>query len=129
MLPNIKKILYATGMGAGAPHVFRYALALAKQHDADIIVDQAVFPKTGCNGPEQGWRCRQVSHPDAIFEAIQGCFEALPAGMIRCISLDVLQPFRERLPKRAGKFLVGQVTAQRFFDHAQKFILGKPPSA
>ena len=39
MLPKIKTILYATGMGAGAPHVFRYALALAKQHDA-----QKVFP-------------------------------------------------------------------------------------
>ncbi len=37
MLPKIKKILYATGMGAGAPHVYRYALALANQHDAQII--------------------------------------------------------------------------------------------
>lgn len=37
MLPKIKKILYATGMGAGAPHVFRYALEMAKQHDAKII--------------------------------------------------------------------------------------------
>jgi nucleotide-binding universal stress UspA family protein len=44
MLPNIKKILYATGMGAGAPHVFRYALALAKQHDADIIAVSAIEP-------------------------------------------------------------------------------------
>lgn len=44
MLPNIKKILYATGMGAGAPHVFRYALALARQHDADIIAVSALEP-------------------------------------------------------------------------------------
>lgn len=44
MLPKIKKILYATGMGAGAPHVFRYALALAKHHDAQIIAVSALEP-------------------------------------------------------------------------------------
>lgn len=42
MLPKIKKILYATGMGAGAPHVYRYALAMAKQHDAKIIAVSAL---------------------------------------------------------------------------------------
>lgn len=42
MLPKIKKILYATGMGAGAPHVYRYALELAKQHDAQIIAVSAL---------------------------------------------------------------------------------------
>lgn len=42
MLPKIKTILYATGMGTGAPHVFRYALALAKQHDAQIVVVSAI---------------------------------------------------------------------------------------
>ena len=44
MLPQIKKILYATGMGPGAPYVFRYALAIAKQHDAQIIVVSALEP-------------------------------------------------------------------------------------
>ena len=44
MLPQIKKILYATGMGAGAPFVFRYALALAKQQDAQIIAVSALEP-------------------------------------------------------------------------------------
>ena len=44
MLPDIKKILYATGMGAGAPHVFRYALALAKQHQAQIVAVSALEP-------------------------------------------------------------------------------------
>jgi len=42
MLPKIKKILYATGMGAGAPHVYRYALALAKEHDAEIVAVSAL---------------------------------------------------------------------------------------
>ena len=42
MLPKVQKILYATGMGAGAPHVYRYALAMAKQHDAQIIAVSAL---------------------------------------------------------------------------------------
>ena len=42
MIPKIKKILYATGMGAGAPHVYRYALAMAKEHDAKIIAVSAL---------------------------------------------------------------------------------------
>ena len=44
MLPQIKKVLYATGMGPGAPYVFRYALALANQHDAQIIAVSALEP-------------------------------------------------------------------------------------
>jgi nucleotide-binding universal stress UspA family protein len=38
MLPKLKKILYATGLGAGAPYVFRYALSLAQQYDAKIRI-------------------------------------------------------------------------------------------
>lgn len=38
MLPKIQKILFATGLGAGAPYVFRYALSLAQQYGAKIAV-------------------------------------------------------------------------------------------
>jgi nucleotide-binding universal stress UspA family protein len=44
MLPKIKKILYATGLGAGAPYVFRYALSLARQYEADIIAVHGMEP-------------------------------------------------------------------------------------
>ncbi len=44
MLPNIKTILYATGLGAGAPYVFRYALAEAEKHGARIVVLHAMEP-------------------------------------------------------------------------------------
>ena len=44
MLPQIKTILYATGMGPGAPYVFRYALALANQYNAQIIAISALEP-------------------------------------------------------------------------------------
>lgn len=38
MLPKVKTILYATGLGAGAPYVFRYALSLAQTYDAKIRI-------------------------------------------------------------------------------------------
>jgi len=44
MLPKIKKIIYATGMGAGAPYVFRQTLAMARQFDAEIIAVSAIEP-------------------------------------------------------------------------------------
>jgi nucleotide-binding universal stress UspA family protein len=42
MLPKIKKILYATAMGASAPYVFRYALMSARQYDAQIVAVSAL---------------------------------------------------------------------------------------
>ncbi|WP_305043146.1 universal stress protein [Geoalkalibacter sp.] len=44
MLPKIATILYATDLGAGAPHVFRYALAEAEKHDARIVILHAMEP-------------------------------------------------------------------------------------
>jgi nucleotide-binding universal stress UspA family protein len=46
MLPVIKTILYATGLGPGAPYVFRYALVLARQHQAKIVVVHGIEPLT-----------------------------------------------------------------------------------
>lgn len=44
MLPKISKILYATGLGAGAPYVFRYALSQAQQYDAGIVAVHGMEP-------------------------------------------------------------------------------------
>ncbi len=46
MLPPIKTILYATGLSQGAPYIFRYALTLARQHQAKIVVVHAIEPLT-----------------------------------------------------------------------------------
>lgn len=46
MLPKIETILYTTGLGPGAPYVFRYALALARQHQAKIVAVHAMEPLT-----------------------------------------------------------------------------------
>jgi nucleotide-binding universal stress UspA family protein len=46
MLPVIKTILYATGLGPGAPYVFRYALTLARQHQAKIVIVHGIEPLT-----------------------------------------------------------------------------------
>jgi nucleotide-binding universal stress UspA family protein len=46
MLPKIKTILYTTGLGPAAPYIFRYALALARQHDARIVAVHGMEPMT-----------------------------------------------------------------------------------
>lgn len=38
MIPKIENILYATGLGSGAPYVFGYALSLAQKYDANIHI-------------------------------------------------------------------------------------------
>jgi nucleotide-binding universal stress UspA family protein len=44
MLPKITTILYATGLGPGAPYIFRHALSLAKQYQAKIIALHCLEP-------------------------------------------------------------------------------------
>lgn len=44
MLPQFQTILYATGLGAHAPKVFRYAMTLAMQHGAKIVIVHALEP-------------------------------------------------------------------------------------
>lgn len=44
MIPQIKTIVYATGLGTGAPYVFRYALSLARQYNAKIDVVCGLAP-------------------------------------------------------------------------------------
>lgn len=44
MIPSIHKILYATDLGPGSPHVFRYALSLAQQYGASIEIVKAIEP-------------------------------------------------------------------------------------
>lgn len=44
MLPEIKNILYATDMGPGSSHVFRYALSLAQNYQAKVTILHVVEP-------------------------------------------------------------------------------------
>jgi len=44
MLPEIKRILYATDLGPGSAFVFRYALSLARRYQAQINILHAVEP-------------------------------------------------------------------------------------
>jgi len=44
MLPQIKTILYTSALGPDAAYVFRYALALARQHQAKIVAVHAMEP-------------------------------------------------------------------------------------
>jgi nucleotide-binding universal stress UspA family protein len=38
MMPEIKKILYATDLSSNSAYVFRYAINFAKKHDAGVII-------------------------------------------------------------------------------------------
>lgn len=44
MLPEISKILYATDLGPGSSHVFRYALSLARRYQAQVTILHVVEP-------------------------------------------------------------------------------------
>lgn len=44
MLPDIKRILYTTDLSDEAPKVFRYALKLARDHQAEITILHALEP-------------------------------------------------------------------------------------
>ncbi len=44
MLPEIKNILYATDLGDGSSHVFRYALSLASRYQAQVTILHVVEP-------------------------------------------------------------------------------------
>lgn len=46
MLPKIKKIIYATGLGPAAPYVFRYAMSVARQYGAEIVAVHGMEPLT-----------------------------------------------------------------------------------
>lgn len=62
MLPTIKTILYATGLRSNAPYVFRYALTLARQHGAKIVVVHGVEPLSAFG---QSLVEQYISHQDS----------------------------------------------------------------
>jgi len=44
MIPQIKKILYATDLSKNSSYAFLYAIDMAKKHDAKIIILHAIEP-------------------------------------------------------------------------------------
>ena len=44
MWPQFRKILYATNLGPESPYVFRYALSIAQQYNAEIIILHVLEP-------------------------------------------------------------------------------------
>ena len=62
MLPKIETILYTTGLGPGAPYVFRHALAQARQYQARIVVVHAIEPLSAFG---QSLVEQYISHDDS----------------------------------------------------------------
>ena len=44
MIPQIKKILYATDLSKNSEYAFYYAVDMAKKHDAEIVILHAIEP-------------------------------------------------------------------------------------
>ena len=44
MIPQIKKILYATDLSKNSAYAFYYAVDIAKKHDAEIIISHTIEP-------------------------------------------------------------------------------------
>ncbi len=44
MIPQIKKILYATDLSKNSSYAFLYAIDMAKRHDARIIILHSIEP-------------------------------------------------------------------------------------
>jgi nucleotide-binding universal stress UspA family protein len=44
MIPQIKKILYATDLSKNSSYAFLYAIDMAKKHDAKIVIVHAIEP-------------------------------------------------------------------------------------
>jgi nucleotide-binding universal stress UspA family protein len=44
MIPQVKKILYATDLSKNSEYAFYYAVDMAKRHDAEIVIVHAVEP-------------------------------------------------------------------------------------
>lgn len=47
MIPQIKKILYATDLSENSSYAFFYAIDLAQRHDAKIVILHAIEPISG----------------------------------------------------------------------------------
>ena len=60
MIPEIKKILYATDLSKNSSYAFLYAIDMAKRHNASIVILHAVEPIRPYVYPEVGVRVYEL---------------------------------------------------------------------
>ncbi len=84
MLPTIKKLIYATDLSPDGPQIFRYAVALAKQHEAKIILLHALEPL----GPTAASLVRNV----------------VPTETLERLEREGLSKVREQIQERLQRF-------------------------
>jgi nucleotide-binding universal stress UspA family protein len=60
MIPQIKKILYATDLSKNSSYAFIYAIDMAQRHDARIIILHAIEPIRPYMVPEGGIRVYEL---------------------------------------------------------------------
>ena len=64
MIPEIKKILYATDLSKNSSYAFLYAIDMAKRHNATIIILHAIEPIRPYMYPEMGVRAYELLEKD-----------------------------------------------------------------
>lgn len=106
MLPKINTIVYATGLGASAPYVFRYAMCLAQQHQAKLVIVHAMEPLSPFG---QSLVELHVSH--AASEKMH---------------TNALVQIRGQMEKRLADFVAGESGANASLVKAIKVIEGQP---
>ena len=60
MIPQIKKILYATDLSKNSSYAFLYAIDMAKRHDARVIILHSIEPIRPYMIPEGGTRIYEL---------------------------------------------------------------------
>ena len=91
MLPTLKTILYATDLAPHGPRIFRYALALARQHDARIVLLHAIEP---------------LSH-----SATTLVHTMVPSEMLEKAQVEGLAALRDEIHKRLQRFCEQELAA------------------
>jgi nucleotide-binding universal stress UspA family protein len=119
MSPNIKSILYPTGLGNETPYVFRYALSLAQKYDAKIHIIHSHEPfslsmqnmANFCMSQEQAeevFTCTVTEIEKSIFEQLEWfCVKETakdPKGRDRVASITISKlPPKQAILEEAEK--------------------------
>ena len=105
MLPGFKRILYCTQLGPNTSYVFRYAYAMARKFDAELIVLHVVETLS----PEQ----RQVVDGYAGEGAIENIVE------------EQEQEQAERIPRRIAEYCQREIGAERWTEVVSKIVVAE----
>ncbi len=91
MIPQIKKILYATDLSKNSEYAFYYAVDMAKRHDAEIVFLHAVEPiseRAFGTRTDKVYRDQQETSKEVIRNRLQKfCEKVEEKNSLACVKL------------------------------------------